>query len=76
MYEAWKIAGPGGELVQLHMEGDRLTATVQPVSGFMTAPESGSEEPVTMPRENAEALAFILANSSIAELRGAKAVKA
>ena len=76
-YDKWKIVGNNGqELVQLHLEGGRITARFAPPSGVMTTPPDGHEEPVTMPREHADALAFILANSSLPDVNKAKAIRA
>lgn len=76
-YEPWKVVGEGGiELVQCYMEGSTITLRAGPASGFMTARPEGSEEPITMPREHAEALAFIVKNSQHEAFRRAKAVRA
>jgi len=72
-----KIVGEGGvELVQLAMEEGRISIRTAPSSSFMTQPVGGAEPPIVMPREHAEALAFILRNSSIREFQSAKVVRA
>lgn len=77
-YERWKIVGKGGvELVQCSLEAGRISARVAPTSSVMALPVGGAEEPITMPKEHAEALAFILKHSNIGEFRGiAKAIRA
>lgn len=71
-----KIVGQGGvELVQLSMEENRITIRTAPSSSFMTQPVGGAEAPIVMPREHAEALAFILRNSSIREFQAAKVIR-
>lgn len=75
-YEKWKIVSDGIELVQLAFEANNLTARVQPFSSFMTGHIAGSEEPVTMPKEHADALVFILKYSNLEGFRNAKAVRA
>ena len=76
-YEKWKIVdNKGNELVKLTMKGGSMAARFAPPSGMMTAPPEGQEGPVTMPREHADALAFILANSSLPDVSKAKAIRA
>lgn len=76
MYEKWKVVGEkGDEVVQVLLESSGITVRTGPPSGMMTIPHEGTEEPVTMPKEHAEALAFILENSSIEGFRKAKAVR-
>lgn len=75
-YEKWKVVGDGIELVQVLFESDWITVRTQPFSGYMLRPESGSEEPITMPREHADCLAFLLKHSNVEGFRNAKVVKA
>ncbi|QZX80487.1 hypothetical protein [Metapseudomonas otitidis] len=76
-YERYKIVGEGGvELVQMTMEESRVITRTAQSSSFMVKPVGGCEPPIVMPKEHAEALAFILKNSSIAEFRAAKVVRA
>lgn len=75
-YEKWKIVGDGVELVQVSFESNWITARTQPFSGFMSQPVSGSEEAITMPKEHADCLAFLLKYSNVEGFRNAKAVRA
>jgi hypothetical protein len=76
-YEKWKIVGDGGnELVQCMFEEGQITARTASSSSVMTLPVGGAETPVTMPKEHAEALAWILKNSTVEGFRKAKAVRA
>ncbi|HCA1452952.1 TPA: hypothetical protein MNK97_005279 [Klebsiella pneumoniae] len=72
-----KIIGEGGiELVQLSMEENRITVRTAQSSSFMTLPVGGTEPPIVLPQAHAEALAFILRNSSIREFQAAKVIRA
>lgn len=76
-YEKWKIVGDGGlELVQCMFEEGRISARTATSSSFMTLPVGGAETPITMPKEHAEALAWILKNSTVEGFKSAKTIRA
>lgn len=68
-YEKWKVASGQYELVKAQIDASGISVRIQSFG-------STENDPVTMPREQAELLAIILRHSHHIELANAKAVKA